>query len=546
MEKTSVICTTLLVEHSPQALPLGAACIASAIKNDSRTSQNCDVQLIAFDPEDEKYLQHAKTPLTAGEYIATELEKSTNGSKSIFCFSIFVWNRLQIEAAAKILRSKGHVCIGGGPEVTANPDSFNDFDYLVTGPGEEKVPAIISQVLNLSQKQQEIESHSITSYTSPYLDKTLDPSKYGGVLWELARGCPFKCSYCYESKGEKKIKRFSMERIKAELDLFAQKKIPQVFVLDPTYNANKQQALELLKLISQKTPDTFYYFEARGEFIDRQLAKAFTTIPCALQIGLQSADENVLQLVNRPFNKKQFLKGISFLNDEGVIFGFDLIYGLPGDTLKGFKNSVDFALSLYPNNLEIFCLSVLPGTDLADKTEELHLTYEKTPPYHIIHTDRFSNEDLQSAEQIGKACSFFYNEGRAVPWFNTICRTLHMRPSQFLADFSKSCNQNKWNINNLECISHKEIEKIQLEYIQSLLKQKHMEKYSKLISDVIRFNGAISRTQDTGKSEKIILSYPAEYIDSQYATDLNYFLQNIKPRQNSITTFKKQHYSYWK
>ena len=30
---TRIICTTLLVEKSPQALPLGAACVASAIKH---------------------------------------------------------------------------------------------------------------------------------------------------------------------------------------------------------------------------------------------------------------------------------------------------------------------------------------------------------------------------------------------------------------------------------------------------------------------------------------------------------------------------------
>jgi radical SAM superfamily enzyme YgiQ (UPF0313 family) len=55
--------------------------------------------------------------------------------------------------------------------------------------------------------------------TSPYLDGTLDLSKYEGALWELARGCPFKCSYCYESKGEKKVRLLPMERIEKELKL---------------------------------------------------------------------------------------------------------------------------------------------------------------------------------------------------------------------------------------------------------------------------------------------------------------------------------------
>ena len=52
-----------------------------------------------------------------------------------------------------------------------------------------------------------------------------------------------------------------MARIEKELDLFAQKKVPQVFVLDPTYNADKTRAIQLLKMIKEKTPDTFYYFD---------------------------------------------------------------------------------------------------------------------------------------------------------------------------------------------------------------------------------------------------------------------------------------------
>lgn len=549
--KTKVICTTQLVENSPQALPLGAACIASAIKNDERTRDLCDVSLISFAPEDN------------ADYIIEKLKLSADisncNSHVIICFSVFVWNRLVLEQVARELRKAGAVCIAGGPEVTAAPDSFCDFDYLVTGAGEEKVPAVIEKIIQSDNQSVQTTSTPIpasnqsvqatssptptalkSSLASPYLDGTLDASKYGGVLWELARGCPFKCSYCYESKGEKTIQRFPMERIRAELDLFARQKIPQVFVLDPTYNANKPQALELLKLISQKTPNTFYYFEARAEFIDNQLAQAFTKIPCALQIGLQSSNENVLRLVNRPFNRKQFLKGIDCLNRAGVIFGLDLIYGLPGDTIKTFKESIDFALSQYPNNLEIFCLSVLPGTDLADKAQELKLNYEQKAPYHIINTDKFSQADIATAQKLAAACSYFYNDGRAVPWFNTICRTLKLRPSLFLESFATT------QTIPANCGDHLEIEKKQIAFISKKLTEKHLEKYTKLVTDIIKMNGAISRTQDTGKTEKLTLSYPAEYIDSQYATDLQFFLTNIKPKTNTITTFRQNNRTYWK
>lgn len=545
--KHSVLCTTLLVEKSPQALPLGAACIASAIKHDSRTKDLCEVKLEAFSREDEDFSRLKDNDEESAKLFAEKLLQA-EFKPEIVLFSVFVWNRIILEKTSLILREKGIITIAGGPEITAHPEVFTAFDYVTTGEGEEKVPELISIILNGSKKDTiQIPSTGtckLDSLESPYLDGTIDPAEYGGALWELARGCPFKCSYCYESKGEKTVRLFPMERIQKELELFAQKKIPQVFVLDPTYNANKNRALELLNMMAKKTPDTFYYFEARAEFIDQQMAKAFTKIPCAVQIGLQSADEEVLKLVHRPFNKKQFVKNIGLLNNAGVIFGFDLIFGLPGENLKGFKEGIDFAISLYPNNLELFCLSVLPGTDLFDRAEELHLTYEQNPPYHIIHTDRYSEADIAQAGKLANACTLFYNDGRAVPWFNTICRALKIKPSQFFFQFGefiekKACDGGKQGKSSLmaECQSHKEIEQLQIEFIKLLCTQKNQQKLLKAAVDLIIFNGALSRTQDSGKSETIQLNYDAEYLASEYATDLQFFVQHVKPKPCRMQTF---------
>lgn len=528
--KPLVIFTTLLIEKSPQALPLGAACVASSVKHSPLTKDLCDVELVSFCKEDNH----------DASYIASELLKK---NPKVVGFSVFVWNRVVLEKAAALLKEKGVKVIAGGPEVTARPESFSSFDFAVSGEGEGVIPEVIKNLLVESGNESDLK---ITTSNpdcdlpefSPYLDGTLDPSLYGGALWELARGCPFKCSYCYESKGSKKVRQFALDRIEKELELFAEKKVNQVFVLDPTYNANKERAVKLLNLIAKKTPDTFYYFEARAEFIDRELARAFTKIPCALQIGLQSADENVLRLVNRPFNRKQFVKNIAVLNEEGVVFGLDVIYGLPGDTFKGFKNSVDFAVSQYPNNLEIFCLSVLPGTDLYDRATELKFTFEEVPPYHIIKSETYSPDDLEKSERIAKACSVFYNEGRAVPWFNTILHACSMRASDFFAefyDFATKLSGVKEKFFSGTCTAgHSEIETLQCEFVSCKFHQKKLDRLLDAALDIIHFNGAYSRKTDTGKSETVTLKYPAEYIDSEYAMDLNFFVKNVKKHTDRV------------
>ncbi len=534
-----VICTTLLIEKSPQALPLGAACVASAVKNAPELKGQVEVSLKAFCLEDKDF---PKDKNAAYEYIAGKLlETAADAGNAIFCFSCFVWNIEVLEAAAKKLREKGFVCIAGGPEITAHPSFYKYFDYTVSGEGEVSVPLLISKILNKSEKSDKViisQSPDLSLIHSPYLDGIIDPSEYEGALWELARGCPFKCAYCYESKGQKTVRMFPMERIKAELELFAKKKIPQVFVLDPTYNVNKKRAVELLRLIASKTPDTFYYFEARAELIDRELAREFTRIPCALQIGLQSANEETLRLVNRPFDKKKFIRGLSILNEEGVTFGLDLIYGLPGESFGSFRDGIDFAISQYPNNLEIFCLSVLPGTDLYDRADSLGLVYEKAPPYHVTKTKELTADDMKRAEKLSKSCTCFYNSGRAVPWFNSVCRVLKYKPSKlfeiFYENYSDFCNKLC-----SECghENHKEIENIQLEFLREQCKIKNLQRYYAAIEDIVKFYGAISRTTDSGKSEILSLNYNAEYVASDYASDIRYFVENLRPKKCRIQTF---------
>ena len=548
---TTVICTTLLIEKSPQALPLGAGCVASAIKNFPETAGCTSVCLKAFSMED-KALFDLQDDECKARYIAEELYaiaekkgggcKSPEGNKLIICFSTFVWNVQILRRAAILLKEKGAVTIAGGPEITAHPAFYTDFDYTVSGEGELSVPALIAQIISEeSDKSDRViisRAPELAVLHSPYLDGIIDPSEYGGALWELARGCPFKCAYCYESKGEKTVRLFPMERIKAELELFAKKKVPQVFVLDPTYNVNKKRAVELLRLIAQKTPDTFYYFEARAEFIDRELAREFTKIPCALQIGLQSANEETLRLVNRPFDKKKFVRNLQILNEEGVTFGLDLIFGLPGETFGSFRDGIDFAIAQLPNNLEIFCLSVLPGTDLFDRAASLGLTWEDKPPYHVLHTKQFTTDDMERARRLAAACSFFYNAGRAVPWFNQVCRLLKLKPSKFFELFydkhSRECEDQTC------CEDHKKVEEVQLVFLQKEFSARHLEKYFRAAEDVIKFYGAISRTTATGQSETVNLNYNAEYVASDYATDLRWFAENVKLSKCRIRTFLNQ------
>ena len=622
-----VVCTTVLVETSPQAMPLGAACIASAIKADEKTRGFFCVELADFSREDKDFIEAEKSggDEAAAYMIAQQIVRGNNASKQgsassaddsavqagapvAVLFSVYVWNRRVLELVACALHKLGKkiICIAGGPEATADPEHFSSFDYTVAGQGESAVPALLAELFcgahgfaddssaaeipgvyaassvqkNLFHEVTRAAACSPQELVSPYLDGTLDPAKYGGALWELARGCPFQCSYCYESKGEKKIQYFPQERLEKELELFAAKKINQVFVLDPTYNADKKRAAAIIKDIAKKAPGMFFYFEARAELIDRELAKSFASIPCSLQIGLQSSNPDVLSRVHRTLDKKLFVRNVGFLNESGAVFGFDLIYGLPGDTLAGFKNSIDFALSLYPNNLELFCLSVLPGTTLHDDAIGFGLTWEQEPPYHVLCTPTFSAEDIAHAAKLSRAVNIFYTQGRAVPWFNAIINPLHEKASVFLSDFESliqngssgkksgsklpdSTQPNNTQPNNTQpnstqpnstqsedsnetVYSDEEIINMQKQFVHQKYEQHHLNKLIPVAEDIITMNGAIGRCTADGTESTVELHYHPDDIMSEYSQDLVFFQKNARMCRSVVSVFEGKNGVDWK
>ncbi len=354
-------------------------------------------------------------------------------------FSIAVWNRHRALEIARCLKEDHPeiVLLAGGPEVTADPESLRQtglFDYVLPGEGERKIVAVLRVLLGEDcTAGNDFQDVDLAELPSPYLSGLLQPASGSGALWELSRGCPYRCDFCFESRGSSVVRRFPLPRIRAELRQFGKMGFGEIFVLDPTFNYHRQTAKELLRLMVKEGRNLRFSLEIRAECVDREMAELFSRLDCSLQIGLQSAHREVLRRVHRDFDPEEFRDKVLLLHEAGVSYGFDLIYGLPRDSLNGFLASLDFALSLAPNHLDIFPLAVLPGTRLADNARRLGLNSQNEAPYQVLSSTTFSAADMARAARVAAVCDFFYNRGRAVPWFGLLLDSLGLRPSEFFS-----------------------------------------------------------------------------------------------------------------
>jgi hypothetical protein len=323
---------------------------------------------------------------------------------------------------------------------------------------------------------------------SPYLSGILDTRSYRGILWQLSRGCGFACDFCFDARGSRSVRRFSLERVEEELRHFAATGVSQVFVLDSTFNQEPRRAKAILRLIKKIAPQIHFHFEVRSEFIDREMARLFAQITCSLQIGLQSSNPHVLKNVGRAFDRQDFVAKVTLLNESGAVFGFDLMYGLPGDTLRGFNESIDFALGLYPNHLDIFPLAVLPGTALAARHKAIGLNCLPDPPYTLISSPTFSAAEMAQAGMLAAACDIFYTRGKAVAWFNGVIAPLGLKPSAFLREFGEWLAAEKGAGSGEADLDDREIWQLQRGFMTKLFSRKGLRRLLPLVLDLVDYH----------------------------------------------------------
>ncbi len=85
-----------------------------------------------------------------------------------------------------------------------------------------------------------------------------------------------------------------------------------------------------------------------------------------ISFGMQSAQVDELNLLERQHNPEDITNAIHYARTAGFDnINLDLIFGLPGQTLEAWKESLSAALDFHPEHLSLYSLIVEEGTPLA-------------------------------------------------------------------------------------------------------------------------------------------------------------------------------------
>lgn len=408
-----------------ESMPLAMAYLKAIADADDVLSREYDIRLFNFGGAD------------GALDIVTRAVFGAEGPPDILAFSVLGWNFHDFGRVAELykdVRPDGLVIFGGNHVTSQATRTFGIYpavDVIVNGEGEMTFCDLLRNDLAGVSKH---ELHGVPGVSfkepdgtivttedrerlvdldvipSPMLSGTVSlrdengKQRYDVVLMETNRGCPYKCSFCYWGGAiGQRLRKFSMDRIAAELDFVGYHQISDVVLCDSNFGMLKEDSefIETLLKMREKHgfPRNFETSWAKNKnktfySIVRRMKQA--GVRSSFTLALQSLSEPALELMQRKNMKLNDWQGLAeWLKEEQLESYAEIIWGLPGETYESFLDGYD-RLSEYVSRIAVYPLLLMPNTTFSSEKERFGfvlLRGENDDFEYVLAHDQMSFED---------------------------------------------------------------------------------------------------------------------------------------------------------
>jgi radical SAM superfamily enzyme YgiQ (UPF0313 family) len=193
------------------------------------------------------------------------------------------------------------------------------------------------------------------------------------------RGCPFRCTFCFEGRMGNSYRHRSAVNIVAEIEKLVERYTrPFIMINDDTFTADVQHTREFCRLMRERfTPwkDLLLFCEVRADILNRHpdlIDELVAAGVARIQVGVESASRSMLKDYKRLNVKPEVVESmVRRFHEAGIpsiYCGF--IAGGPHETRETMQETLTFARHLMndvaPGSFEcnMSFLTPLPGTDL--------------------------------------------------------------------------------------------------------------------------------------------------------------------------------------
>ena len=210
------------------------------------------------------------------------------------------------------------------------------------------------------------------------------------ALVPIMYGCNNFCTYCIVPYARGRERSRDISEITEELTALAAQGYKEVMLLGQNVNSykgtNGERFPEVLKAAAEiKEFNRVRFMSSHPKDVSDEIIEivsSYSNIETHLHLPLQSGSDRILKLMNRPYNREDYLKTAHYFRQrvpDGAI-STDIIVGFPGETEEDFKGTLEVVKECAFDSAFTFQYSIRPGTKAA--------TMEDQVPHDVV-TERF-------------------------------------------------------------------------------------------------------------------------------------------------------------
>jgi anaerobic magnesium-protoporphyrin IX monomethyl ester cyclase len=240
-----------------------------------------------------------------------------------------------------------------------------------------------------------------------------------------SRGCPYGCTFCLwpTTMFSRRFRVRSPKNVVDEIEsLIKEEHVDEIFFDDDTFTINNKRIIEMCGEIVRRGIKIPWCCMGRVDNVSEEMLSTMKKAGCyQIFYGFESGSEDILKASKKGITKKQIRDAVKLTKKVGLSVCGSFIFGLPPETKKTAKETLDFAKSLHANYVQFVLAAPFPGTEFYNEAKAkgllcidswADLDGTRGP---IVRTEHLSREDLEGI--IRKAYFSYYTSPRVI-WQN--------------------------------------------------------------------------------------------------------------------------------